>query len=141
MKTQICSVDNCGSCNLNNSDNAEIKVILNNAQAFMAEVALLFETPEQVLVRIAEVENLSEDSQVLAVMQFIRFLLRDNTINDVVTAIVAIPKETKLTWKFAEIKEYLTTKFSGEKLQYILAVVAFFEQHKDITQLKAELKK
>ena len=117
-----------------------MKAKMNDARACMVELAILFETPEQVLARIAEVENLSEDSEVLAVMQFIRFLLGDNTINDVVTAIVAIPKETELTWKFAEITEYLTN-FTGEKHQHIKAVVAFFEQHKDITQLKAELKK
>ncbi|MBE0364585.1 hypothetical protein PULV_a2308 [Pseudoalteromonas ulvae UL12] len=119
--------------------NVEIEACVNNTLVYMAELALLFETPEQVLVRIAEVENMSEDSQVFAVMQFIRFLLGDNTIDDVLTAIAAIPKEMELTWQFDEIKDYLAANFTGEKQQQIQAVVAFFEQHKDIETLRNAL--
>ena len=121
------------------SSNEEIQKTIANSRANIAEQALLYETPEQVLTRVAEAEKYSENPQILAVMQFIRFLLDDKTIEEVFTALNAIPTEMKLTWGFSEIKDYLTDNFEGIKQQQIQAVVQYFEQHKDIEQLKVEL--
>ncbi|MFP3617265.1 hypothetical protein SB778_45275, partial [Paraburkholderia sp. SIMBA_050] len=56
------------------SSNEEIQKNIASSRANIAEQALLYETPEQVLSRVAEAEKYSEDPQLLAVMQFIRFL-------------------------------------------------------------------
>ncbi|WP_166379645.1 tetratricopeptide repeat protein, partial [Pseudoalteromonas sp. Z9A4] len=121
------------------ANNAEIKAQVKTALANIAELALFFETPEQVLSRVTEVEKSIVDQQILAVMQFIRFLLDDKTIEEVFTALTAIPPEMKLTWSFGEIKDYLTDNFEGIKQQQIQAVVQYFEQHKDIEQLRDKL--
>ncbi|AQP99754.1 hypothetical protein B0W48_08075 [Pseudoalteromonas aliena] len=120
------------------SDNSEIRNIIADSKASIAELALLYEAPEQVLKRVAEAEKNSEDPQNLAVMQFIRFLLDDKSIEEVFIALNAIPTEMKLKWGFEEIKHYLAN-FEGQKLQQIQAVVRFFEQHKDIEKLRIEL--
>tara|TARA_R110001606_G_C15374313_1_gene649838 strand:+ start:480 stop:2444 length:1965 start_codon:yes stop_codon:yes gene_type:complete len=122
-----------------NSENKKLKKIINDSQANITELALLFETPKQVLCRVTEVEESIIDQQILAVMQFIRFLLNDKTTEEMFTALTAIPKEMELTWGFSEIKYYLTDNFEGEKQQQIQAVVSFFEQHKNIEQLRVEL--
>ncbi|PWS53619.1 hypothetical protein DK924_16630 [Pseudoalteromonas sp. meg-B1] len=121
------------------SENSEIKDVIADLQANIAEQALLYETPEQVLTRVAEAEKYSDNPENLAVMQFIRFLLDDKTIEEVFTALTKIPTEMDLTWNFSEIKDYLTDNFEGIKQQQIQAVVQYFEQHKDIEQLGAEL--
>ncbi|WP_226894561.1 tetratricopeptide repeat protein [Pseudoalteromonas aliena] len=121
------------------SSNEEFQKTIANSRVNIAEQALLDETPEQVLTLVAEVEKYSENPQHLAVMQFIRFLLDDKSIEEVFIALNAIPTEMKLTWGFREIKDYLTDNFEGEKLQQIQAVVSFFEQHKDIEKLRIEL--
>ncbi|ATG79134.1 tetratricopeptide repeat protein [Pseudoalteromonas sp. 1_2015MBL_MicDiv] len=120
------------------SENSEIRNIIADSKASIAELALLYEAPEQVLNRVAEAEKNSEDPQNLAVMQFIRFLLNDKTIEEVFAALTAIPAEMELEWGFREIKDYLAN-FEGEKLHQIQAVVSFFEQHKDIEKLRIEL--
>ncbi|KAF7767434.1 hypothetical protein PUND_a3410 [Pseudoalteromonas undina] len=122
-----------------NSENSEIKKIIANSKANIAEQALLYETPEQVLIRVAEAEKYSENPQLLAVMQFIRFLLDDKTIEEVFTALTKIPTEMELKWAFREINDYLTDNFEGIKQQQIQAVVQYFEQHKDIEKLRVEL--
>ncbi|MCK8128292.1 tetratricopeptide repeat protein [Pseudoalteromonas sp. 2CM39R] len=122
-----------------NSENSEIKKIIANSKANIAEQALLYETPEQVLIRVAEAEKYSENPQLLAVMQFIRFLLDDKSIEEVFTALTKIPTEMELKWAFREINDYLTDNFEGIKQQQIQAVVQYFEQHKDIEQLRVEL--
>lgn len=121
------------------ANNAEIKEQVKTALANIAELALFFETQEQVLSRVTEVEKSIVDQQILAVMQFIRFLLDDKTIEEVFTALTKIPTEMKLTWNVSEIKDYLTDSFEGIKQQQIQAVVQYFEQHKDIEQLGVEL--
>ncbi|MFP3351395.1 tetratricopeptide repeat protein [Pseudoalteromonas sp. SIMBA_153] len=121
------------------SSNEEIQKNIASSRANIAEQALLYETPEQVLSRVAEAEKYSEDPQLLAVMQFIRFLLDDKSIEEVFTALTKIPTEMNLTWNFGEIKDYLTDNFEGIKQQQIQAVVQYFEQHKDIEQLRVEL--
>jgi len=121
-----------------NSENSEIKKIIANSKANIAELALLYEASEQVLTRVTEVEELITNQQVLAVMQFIRFLLNDKTIEEVFAALAAIPAEMKLKWSFREIKDYLAN-FEGQKLQQVQAIVRFFEQHKDIEKLRIEL--
>ena len=121
------------------ANNAEIKEQVKTALANIAELALFFETQEQVLSRVTEVEKSIVDQQILAVMQFIRFLLDDKTIEEVFTALTKIPTEMKLTWNVSEIKDYLTDNFEGIKQQQIQAVVQYFEQHKDIEQLRVEL--
>ncbi|TMN94233.1 tetratricopeptide repeat protein [Pseudoalteromonas sp. S558] len=121
----------------NNSEKSEIKIQIGYSLANIAELALLFETPEQVLCRVTEVEEFITDQQVLAVMQFIRFLLNDKTIEEVFAALAAIPAEMELDWSFREIKDYLAN-FEGQKLHQIQAVVSFFEQHKDIEKLRIE---
>ncbi|WP_282131812.1 tetratricopeptide repeat protein [Pseudoalteromonas aliena] len=122
----------------NSSEKSEIKIQIGYSLANIAELALLFETPEQVLCRVTEVEEFITDQQILAVMQFIRFLLNDKTIEEVFAALAAIPAEMKLKWSFREIKDYLAN-FEGEKLHQIQAVVSFFEQYKDIEKLRIEL--
>ena len=121
------------------SSNEEIQKTIANSRANIAEQALVYETPEQVLTRVAEAEKYSENPQLLAVMQFIRFLLDDKTIEEVFTALTKIPTEMDLTWNFSEIKDYLTDNFEDIKQQQIQAVVQYFEQHKDIEQLGGEL--
>ena len=121
------------------SSNEEIQKNIASSRANIAEQALLYETPEQVLTRVAEAEKYSDNPENLAVMQFIRFLLDDKSIEEVFTALTAIPTEMKLTWGFSEIKDYLIDNFEGLKQQQIQAVVQYFEQHKDIEQLGAEL--
>ncbi|KPZ65372.1 hypothetical protein AN392_01526 [Pseudoalteromonas sp. P1-16-1b] len=121
------------------SSNEEIQKTIANSRANIAEQALLYETPEQVLIRVAGAEKYSDNPENLAVMQFIRFLLDDKTIEEVFTALTKIPTEMDLTWNFSEIKDYLTDNFEGIKQQQIQAVVQYFEQHKDIEQLGAEL--
>ncbi len=121
------------------SENSEVQKTIANLRANIAEQALLYETPKQVLTRVAEAEKYSDNPEILAVMQFIRFLLDDKTIEEVFTALNAIPTEMTLTWGFSEIKDYLTDNFEGIKQQQIQAVVQYFEQHKDIEQLKVEL--
>lgn len=121
-----------------NSENGEIKKIIANSKANIAELALLYEAPEHVLTRVTEVEEFITDQQILAVMQFIRFLLNDKSIEEVFIALNAIPAEMELEWSFREIKDYLAN-FEGEKLHQIQAVVSFFEQHKDIEKLRIEL--
>ena len=121
-----------------NSENGEIKKIIANSRANIAELALLYEAPEHVLTRVTEVEEFITDQQILAVMQFIRFLLNDKSIEEVFIALNAIPAEMELEWSFREIKDYLAN-FEGEKLHQIQAVVSFFEQHKDIEKLRIEL--
>ena len=121
------------------SENNEIKEVIADLQTNIAEQALIYETPEQVLTRVAEAEKYSDNPENLAVMQFIRFLLDDKTIEEVFTALTKIPTEMKLTWNFGEIKDYLTDNFEGIKQQQIQAVVQYFEQHKDIEQLRVEL--
>lgn len=121
------------------SSNEEIQKTIANSKANIAEQALLYETPEQVLIRVAEAEKYSENPQLLAVMQFIRFLLDDKTIEEVFTALTKIPTEMELKWAFREINDYLTDNFEGIKQQQIQAVVQYFEQHKDIEQLRVEL--
>ncbi|MDC9523471.1 hypothetical protein PSH55_20560, partial [Pseudoalteromonas sp. Angola-31] len=113
------------------SSNEEIQKTIANSRANIAEQALVYETPEQVLIYVAEVEKYSDNPQYLAVMQFIRFLLDDKTIEEVFTALTKIPTEMKLTWSFREIKDYLTDNFEGIKQQQIQAVVQYFEQHTD----------
>ncbi|CAM3016034.1 hypothetical protein [Pseudoalteromonas distincta] len=120
------------------SENSEIRNIIAASKANIAELALLYEAAEQVLKRVTEAEKNSEDPQNLAVMQLIRFLLNDKTIEEVFAALAAMPAEMKLTCGFREIKHYLAN-FEGEKLQQIQAVVSFFEQHKDIEKLRIEL--
>jgi len=121
------------------SSNEEIQKNIASSRANIAEQALLYETPEQVLSRVAEAEKYSEDPQLLAVMQFIRFLLDDKSIEEVFTALTKIPTEMDLTWNFGELKDYLTNNFKGIKQQQIQAVVQYFEQHTDIEQLGVEL--
>jgi len=121
------------------SSNEEIQKTIANSRTNIAEQALLYETPEQVLTRVAQAEKYSDNPQYLAVMQFIRFLLNDKTIEEVFTALTKIPTATDLTWNFSEIKDYLTDNFEGIKQQQIQAVVKYFEQHKDIEQLRVEL--
>ncbi|NIZ05858.1 hypothetical protein HCZ11_09590, partial [Pseudoalteromonas sp. HF66] len=121
------------------SSNEEVQKTIADSSANIAELALLYETPEQVLNRVAEAEQYSNNSENIAVMQFIRFLLDDKTIEEVFTALTAIPAEVKLSWNFSEIKGYLTDNFEGKKQQQIQAVVQYFEQHKDIEQLRVEL--
>ena len=121
------------------SSNEEIQKTIANSRANIAELALLYEAPEQVLTRVAEAEKYSDNPESLAVMQFIRFLLDDKSIEEVFTALNAIQSEMKLTWNFGEIKDYLTDNFEGIKQQQIQAVVKYFEQHKDIKQLGVEL--
>jgi len=121
------------------SSNEEIQKTIVNSRVNIAELALLYETPEQVLNRVAEAEKYSDNPESLAVMQFIRFLLDDKTIEEVFTALTAIPTEVTLAWNFSEIKDYLTGNFEGKKQQQIQAVVQYFEQHKDIEQLRVEL--
>ena len=121
------------------ANNAEIKEQVKTARANIAELALLFETPELVLSRVTEVEKSIVDQQILAIMQFIRFLLDDKSIEEVFTTLTKIPTEMDLTWNFSEIKDYLTDNFEGIKQQQIQAVVKYFEQHKDIEQLGVEL--
>ncbi|MFO6425269.1 tetratricopeptide repeat protein [Motilimonas sp. KMU-193] len=121
------------------SQNEEIMVQVSSALANSAELAMLVETPKQVLARVAEAEAYTSDPQHFAVMQFLRFLLADKSIDDVLNAIAAIPKETELTWQFAEIKNYLDTDFTGEKQQQVQALVDFFEQHNDLEQLRLQL--
>ncbi|WP_394193332.1 tetratricopeptide repeat protein [Pseudoalteromonas atlantica] len=121
------------------SSNEEIQKTIANSRANIAEQALLYEAPEQVLTRVAEAEKYSENPQILAVMQFIRFLLDNKTIEEVFTALNAIPTEMTLAWGFREIKDYLTDNFEGTKQQQIQAVVQYFEQHKDIERLRVEL--
>ena len=121
------------------SSNVEIQKTIVNSRANIAELALLYETPEQVLNRVAEAEKYSDNPENLAVMQFIRFLLDDKTIEEVFTALTRIPTEVTLAWNFSEIKDYLTDNFEGKKQQQIQAVVQYFEQHKDIEQLRVEL--
>ena len=121
------------------SSNEEIQKTIANSRANIAELALLYEAPEQVLIRVAGAEKYSDNPENLAVMQFIRFLLDDKTIEEVFTALTKIPTEMDLTWNFSEIKDYLTDNFEGIKQQQIQAVVQYFEQHKDIEQLGAEL--
>ena len=123
----------------NSSENNEIKEVIADLHTNIAEQALIYETPEQVLTRVAEAEKYSENPENLAVMQFIRFLLDDKTIEEVFTALNSIPTEMKLAWNFSEIKDYLTDNFEGIKQQQIQAVVQYFEQHKDIEQLGVEL--
>ena len=121
------------------SPNEEVQKIITNSRANIAELALLYETPEQILNRVVEAEKHSDNPENLAVMQFIRFLLDDKTIEEVFTALTAIPTAVKLTWNFGEIKDYLTDNFDGIKQQQIQAVVQYFEQHKDIERLRGEL--
>jgi len=121
------------------SSNEGVQTSIANSTANIAELALLYETPEQVLNRVVEAEKYSDNPEHLAVMQFIRFLLDDKTIEEVLTALTAIPTELKLAWSFREIKDYLTYNFEGKKQQQIQAVVQYFEQHKDIEQLRVEL--
>ena len=122
------------------SENNEIKEVIADLQTNIAEQALIYETPEQVLTRVAEAEKYSDNPENLAVMQFIRFLLDDKSIEEVFTALTKIPTEMNLTWNFGEIKDYLTDNFEGIKQQQIQAVVQYFEQHKDIEQLRVELR-
>ncbi|TMP14828.1 hypothetical protein CWC02_17480, partial [Pseudoalteromonas sp. S2721] len=121
------------------SSNEEVQKIITNSRANIAELALLYEMPEQVLNRVVEAEKHSDNPENLAVMQFIRFLLDDKTIEEVFTALTRIPTDVKLAWNFSEIKDYLTDNFEGKKQQQIQAVVQYFEQHKDIEQLRVEL--
>jgi len=121
------------------TDREELKNILNDSLVNIAEIALLHETSEQVLHRVMEAEAASDNPQHAAIMQFIRFLLADRTIKEVFNALVKIPKEIKLSWQFSEIQDYLNTNFDCEKQQQIQAVVAFFEEHKDIEKLRDEL--
>ncbi|KPW00953.1 hypothetical protein AN213_01985 [Pseudoalteromonas sp. P1-8] len=121
------------------SSNEGVQKTIANTRANIAELALLYETPAQVLIRVAEAEKYSDNPEHLAVMQFIRFLLDDKTIEEVFTALTAIPAEVKLAWNFSEIKGYLTDSFDGIKQQQIQAVVQYFEQHEDIEQLRVEL--
>ena len=120
------------------SQEHKIQKTIANSRANIAEQALVYETPEQVLIYVAEVEKYSDNPKYLAVMQFIRFLLDDKTIEEVFTALTAIQTEMKLTWSFREIKDYLNDNFEGIKQQQIQAVVQYFEQHKDIEQLGAQ---
>jgi len=121
------------------SSNEEILIQVANSRGNIAELALIYETPEQVLTRVAEAEKYSDNPENLAVMQFIRFLLNDKTIEEVFTALTKIPIEMGLTWNFSEIKGYLIDNFEGIKQQQVQAVVQYFEQHKDIEQLGVEL--
>ena len=124
------------------SSNEEIQIQVANSRGNIAELALIYETPEQVLTRVAEAEKYSDNSdnsENLAVMQFIRFLLNDKTIEEVFTALTKTPIEMDLTWNFSEIKGYLIDNFEGIKQQQVQAVVQYFEQHKDIEQLGVEL--
>jgi len=121
------------------SSNEEILIQVANSRGNIAELALIYETPEQVLTRVAEAEKYSDNPKNLAVMQFIRFLLNDKTIEEVFTALTKIPIEMGLTWNFSEIKGYLIDNFEGIKQQQVQAVVQYFEQHKDIEQLGVEL--
>jgi tetratricopeptide (TPR) repeat protein len=122
-----------------NIDDCEIQKQVINALANAAELSLLFEAPEKVLNRIIQCEGRTKKPQILAIMKFIRFLLNDLNINDVVDSLETISNDEKLTWQFAEIKGYLDSEFSGEKHQEIQAVVSYFEQHQNLDTLKQEL--
>lgn len=116
----------------------EMKEIVSNAIANQVEAALLIEDASNVIKRISNCEAKIKDPQVVAVMQFLRFILDNKTVDDVLEALKAIPERTELTWSFDEIKPYIV-KFKGKKLLQCQALMDFFEEHKDVRQLEATL--
>ncbi len=121
------------------NEDSEIKKQVSNALANSAELSLLVESPKQTLSRIEECKANTSDKHILAIMQLLLFMLDKGDIQQVFSAIKEIPSDQDLTWGFKEIKDHIEQNYSGEKLQKINAVVAFFEEHKDTDKLAAEL--
>ena len=122
-----------------NRDDPEIQQVVVAAYANLPESALSVESPAQVLNRVSQCETMTDDPQHLAAMQFVRFILDDKPVKAVLESIRQMPSNFKLTWQFAEIKPYIEANISGEKLQQCHAIIAFFEQHKDVNRLAKEL--
>ena len=118
-----------------NSKIQEIQNLILDALANSTEIALLVESKEKVLSRIQKVESLPMDKQTTAVIMFIRYLIDESSITDVMSSIEDIPESEEITWQFEEIRSYLD-KFDGEKQKHIQAVVSYFEVHKDINKLR-----
>lgn len=121
------------------SKEPELQKLVANALANQSESSLLIESPAKALQRIAATENKSNDRQILAVMLFFRFILDDQSISSLFDTLKDLPEGTALTWSFNEIKPYIEDKFHSKKLSQCNAIIKFFEQHKDIKTLEAEL--
>jgi hypothetical protein len=114
------------------SDLVKKKMVL--ALANCAEVALFVETPTQILGRIKQVEEQTDDEQNLILMKLLRLLLADIEFSQMQEAIQTLSSDIELTWGFSEIKDYINDNFDGLKRQQIDAVIDFFENHKDKQQ-------
>ncbi len=110
-----------------------------SAMANAAELAILVEGSSSVLNRISFCESLTDNLKILSAMSFLRFIVDDKPIQTVVESIEKIPEDEKLTWSFDEIRDFIETQFSGEKLSQCQAVMRYFEEHQDKVRLKTEL--
>lgn len=111
------------------------------AMANQAETALLIEQPADVLRRIIACESKTIDPETLAVMHFLRFIINDKTISELLGILNSIPEGTELKWSFDEIKPFIEQNFSDNKLHQCKAVIAFFEEHNNFKKLETELSK
>jgi tetratricopeptide (TPR) repeat protein len=137
VKSAIQTLEELITC-FKDSQNDDIKESVRSSLANLAEVSILFEQPENVLLRVTKAESYGLDSLMQAVMSFVRYLLDDINIETLFSSIKAIPSDTELTWQFNEIRDYLN-EVKGEKKEVVQAVTAFFEDHKDVQKLQGDL--
>lgn len=119
--------------------------VLQNSVIFalsnIAELSLLLESPNSSEQRIRKVlDRPTSNSFTSSVMKFLLFLLDKTDISQVLRGIEQLPEDTKFTWDFNVIRDYLN-QFSGEKGEQVQAVVRFFEEHYNVEKLKEELEK
>ena len=122
-------------------DSVKIQEQVKAALANLAELAIIFESPKDVISRIEKVDLNNPDEQTIIVMKLMRFLLDNVTFKDIVNSIELSPNNIELTWQFSEIKDYISDNFTGLKHQQIDSVVRFFEEHKDKEKFLEEAKK
>lgn len=125
---------------LGGSTDLLLQELVVEALANQAEAALLVGSKSEILQRITACEDKTNDPQIVSVMQLLRFIIDDKSINAVLETLKAMSREIEVNWSFNEIKSYLEQNLTGKKLLQCKAVIAFFEDHKDIQKLESELK-
>ncbi|UTW48350.1 tetratricopeptide repeat protein [Bacterioplanoides sp. SCSIO 12839] len=121
------------------SEEDGLKNSITFALSNIAELSLLLESPDSSEQRIHKVlDRSSSNSFTSSVMKFLLFLLDKADISQMLQNIEQLPEDTKFTWGFNEIRDYLN-QFSGVKGEQAQAVVRFFEEHHNVEKLKEEL--
>lgn len=113
--------------------------LVNSVWANVAEAALVCESTDKVLMRAQLADEKNEaNPQNLLVMKFVRFLVNDVSLDDVLSEIKKLPVNTEFTWSFDAIRGYLQELPTYRKPR-ALAIANYIEHHHDFETLKKQL--